>query len=244
MQRVFLVGVDTAPILAFKKLSEYLCSQGICIIDSLSGSDEADVVLIGMSSSLELAQKEISAAQECCKRGVSFGFYSDTFGTFRRPWFTEYRDKASFLFVVNEDEARSAKELFSNAQIVVSGNPLWGNFFFPKYSRGEVRSRLGVGEDDRMILCPAGKNLTANILHLGGVIEAVSRLDKNPSRYKVFFSKHPGDLNSIDVYGDLVKYSRSLVRVVTKEEFLGSDMIPGADVVIESASTMGIEAAC
>ena len=256
--KVALVGQMVASTQAFTRLKSHLEQSGFVVdailADGKPFSDlvavieervsQADVVLIGMTSEERLSGGELAAAGIAYKMKIPFGFYSDTFGTFRRPWFKNCRDKASFLFVINEEEAKLAREFFLNARIVVSGNPLWEAFFFPKYTREEVRSRLGVTEDDWMILCPAGKNLTVNLLHLGGVIEALSRLHKDPSHHKVFFSKHPGDPNSADTYIDLVKYSRSPFRVVTKEEFSGSDMIAGADIVIESASTMGIEAAC
>ena len=257
--RLVMVARDVAPANALESLFAYIRESGVVdthgifgygkpfdasldAINNLVGS--ATVVLLGMSSLSSLSREELFAAEVAYKFGIPFGFYSDTFGTFRRPWFENYREKANFLFVINEDEARSAKELFPKARIVVSGNPLWENFFFPKKTRKAVRGDLTFTDDDRVILCPGGKNLTVNLLHLGGVIEAVSRMDKDHKHWYVLFSKHPGDPNSTDAYGDLVKYSRSPLRVVTKEEFSGSDMISGADVVIESASTMGIEAAC
>ena len=92
---------------------------------SLPGN--VDVVLCGMSSSPELAQEELAACEAAVKNGVPLCLLADTFGAWGRPWFEPYRAAASALFVINQEEALKAWELFPNAKIVASGNPAEDN---------------------------------------------------------------------------------------------------------------------
>ncbi|TSC89636.1 MAG: hypothetical protein G01um10143_126 [Parcubacteria group bacterium Gr01-1014_3] len=256
--RVGLVGHDVAPTQAFRRIQEALVSRDNDVVsfvadgkpfanskeEIISSAKQADVILLGMSSSADLAKEEVAVAEMAAEIGIPFGFYADTYKCHRRPWFGHLREKANAVFVINENEAISARELFPNAKVVVSGNPEWEDFFSPKFSREEIRAKLEVADDQRMILCPGGKNLAVNMLHWGSVIEALAMAPVNEI-WKVFLSVHPGDTNGADAYKDLVKWSkRVLVRVVTKDYLSASDMLPAADFVIESASTIAIEAAC
>lgn len=278
--RIVLVGRDTAPANALKKLQDYLASLSneggsYKVFDFLGNGQftkesigervlTADVLLVGMSSSAKLAEKEIYAAETAVRANTPFGFYADTFGCHKRPWFAKLRDKASFVFVVNKKEAESAQELFPNAKIVASGNPMWEGFFTPRLSREEVRERLGIEDGQRMIFCPGGKLLAVNMQHFGGVISASHVLGMNPEDWKIVLATHPGDENYDglfkfekkedsdeyeykrieNIYKDLVKYSKVPVAVVSPSQMATSHMISGCDVVVESASTIGIEAVC
>lgn len=299
--KVVLVGYDVAPSQALERVGKELSASGVdvCLFlgngkpiknayDAQLIAEHPCVVLCGLSSSKEFAKDEIATAEVAMQMGMPFGFYADTYGTINRPWFAHLREKASFIFVINEEEGEKARELYPNAKVIVSGNPMWEDFFTPKLSREEVRRKLEVGDEEQMVLCPGGKSPAVNILHWGSVIEALS-LDQDslmPRKWKVFLSPHPGDkpaallkqiaklkeerlktlplsleltkeITLIDEilkivedsyltkYQELVKYSaRVPVRVVTKDFMSASDMVPGADFVIDSGSTVAIEAAC
>lgn len=298
--KVVLVGYDVAPSQALERVGKELSASGadVCLFlgngkpiknayDAQLIAEHPCVVLCGLSSSKELAKDEIATAEVAMKMGMPFGFYADTYGGINRPWFAHLREKASFIFVINEEEGKKARELYPNANVVVSGNPMWEDFFTPKLSREEVRRKLGVGDGEQMVLCPGGKSLAVNMLHWGGVIEALSMGGSfAPVDHKVFLSVHPGDKPVEEIkkiqklvaefnldkesdldkevidqlvdrlvktaeasyltnYNDLVNYSKRVpIKVVTRDFMSASDMLPGADLVIDSGSTVAIEAAC
>lgn len=256
--KVVLVAHDVAPSDCFNRVGKRLAElnhEAAAFIDNgkpfagnsydiVDSINKADAVLIGMSSSEKLAETELIAAQAASACNVPFGFYADTFGCHNRPWFELFRPDAAFLFVINEKEAESAAGVFPNAKVCVAGNPTWEDFFDPRPTSSEVRQKLGIPEDARVVMCPGGKCLVVNTLHLGGVIEAVSRLGKDLSNWHILFAKHPGDQNTNEAYTDLVQNSPSPLRIVMKEEMTSSNLLSAADVIVESASTIGIEAAC
>ncbi|MEK7078036.1 MAG: hypothetical protein AAB911_00525 [Patescibacteria group bacterium] len=258
-----MVTRDTGPWLALEKIGKAFYEQGILFsmpftfklynadppgisVDQVSKlvTDEGmgfDVVVCGMSSSPELAKEELAACEAAVKAGIPLCLFADTFRSWARPWFEPYRQAASALFVINPEEAEKARNLFPHAKIVASGNPAWEDFFFPKYTREEVRQKLEITDEQKMILVPGGKCLAQNMLLFGAVIEAANQPG---SGYRVVLTLHPGDSNPSEIYADLVKYSRTLVLVIPKEMLSGSEIIPGCDVVVQSGSTIGIEAAC
>ncbi len=256
--KVLLVAHDTAPSAVLARLASELRALGLEVLEILghgkplmhSYADieksvlESQAVVLGMSSSEELSKEEIHAARTAFQEAIPYGFYADTYDCQFRPWFDGLKSGASFLFVINQEEGRKAKKLFHRAEIVVSGNPLWEDFHFPRVSYEEVRQRFGVKPEEIMVLCPGGKSLAVNMLHFSGVIEAVgfSKLS-TLKRCKIFLALHPGDLNSKSAYDDLVAFSPIPVVVITKEVMSVSDLVSGSDMVVESASTVGIEAA-
>lgn len=257
--RVLLVGQMVASCEAFSKLKDGLQERNVEVRAFLANgkpfavgiaqvielqAEHCDAVLVGMASDEKLAKEEITACKVAVQMGIPFGFYADTYGVCRRKWFENLRDKASFIFVVNEEETRTARDLYPNAKVVISGNPRWEDYFYPRFSREEVRTKLGVANDDTMVLCPGGTDIVVNSLHWGGVIAALANLDADPSHWKVFLSVHPGDLNDLEKYQTLIKHRRLPVRLVTKAEMESADMVPGCDLVVESASGIGTAAAC
>ncbi len=260
-KRVVLIGQMAASTRGLALLTERLleedCEIGAYLPDGkpLAGLRSeiardmggADLVVTGMASSAELADEEIMACELASERGIPFGHYCDTYGVHNRPWFAPLRGKTSFLFVINADERKEAQKIFPNAEIVISGNPTWEDFFFPKKTYEDVRSRLGILPNEIAVMCPGGKNLTVNILHFGAVVDALNGLSENMQifkLFKIFLSLHPGDLNSPDAYKDFIVYSRVPVKIITKNVMTSSDLVVGSDIIVESASTIGIEAAC
>jgi hypothetical protein len=204
---------------------------------------KASAVLLGMSSSLELAKEEIAAGRKAAELGIPFGFYADTYGVYKRPWFKDLREQTSFIFVINENEGRGAKEIFPHAKIIISGNPAWEDFCSPKYSYKEVRINLGIESNEKMVLSPGGKLAISNILLWGAVIEAAHSPILAPFSLKIFLATHPGDPNPPEIYSDLEKFSRIPVKIIPSQNIKISDLVPGCDILIESYTTTGIEAA-
>jgi hypothetical protein len=158
---------------------------------------------------------------------------------------------AARLFVINESEAEAAAELFTSSQkpeIVVSGNPAWEKFAFPELTRERVRELLGIGSSELVIMSPGIKDLVLNILLWGTIIEAASGTDVlGMLRHdvRVICSLHPGDPNDPQLYQSLTNGDREglQIEIIPASKMKGSEMLPGIDLVIESFSTIGIEAA-
>lgn len=216
-------------------------------------------VVTGMSSSPELAAHELAAGKAAKERNIPLFLYADTYNCHERKWFAELIPDST-LFVINENEKEKVKEKFPTARVVAAGNPLWEDFFFPKMTREGVREALNIPEDEIMILCPGTKSLLVCMQSFSAAIEAASTLDK---KVHVVVSLHPGDENNPLLYAELAKFSEIPVTitkrlsekearhahceppfVVSPGAYKSSEMLPGADVVIETASTLGIEAAC
>src|SRR3989344_292805 len=170
---VTLIGRDAAPSKAFGRVAEELEKRDVECAAFLGGgkpitaSNEqilanikvSNFVMIGMSSSSELAKEEVLAATAASALGIPLGFYSDTFGSYQRPWFQEFRAKASLLLVLNEQEKVAAQELYPNAEVAVAGNHEWEDACFPRLSREEVREKLGVTEDETLVFLPGHKSV-------------------------------------------------------------------------------------
>ena len=257
--KAVLVARDIAPSNAFKMLAEKLPGSVLFVGSGkpLSVTEgeiaaavkESDVVLLGMSSSFELATREREAGEAAYASNKPYGFYADTFGcAVTRAWFGPLRDNARFVFVLNESEAEKARELYPNAKIVASGNPTWDDFFYPKLTREESRAKLGIKDDETFVLCPGGKLLAINMQHWGMVLEALKHMSDyygySIRSWQAVFSRHPGDQSAPDAYAELVKFSDISAKVVAPDEMKSSDMIPGMDFMISCCSTVEIEAVC
>lgn len=249
-------------------------SISVALDEILLAVRKSDVVLTGMSANEELAREERAAAREAMTVGVPFGFYCDTFGCHQRPWFAGFRSTASFLFHVNEDEAESARLLFPQADVVAPANPMWEEFHFPRLSYKEAREKLGVAADEKMILVAGHKVLMFTMPTVSVLVDALHDrlLDEYEGKWKVFLSLHPGDPQVVipaqwqkfckelqeknpglvlpevpkmpNLYDCLSQFSGVPVRIITDNEIPVSDLIPGADLVVATASTTEIEAAC
>lgn len=256
--KLVMVAKDIAPSKAFEKFQKRY-EKEISITSFLGFGKSIDiklktiekevrtanVILLGMSSSEELAREEIFAGLIAADAIKPFGFFADTYNVVGRTWFGALKNIAKFVFVINEDEAKKAKSFFSNSEIVISGNPTWEDFFFPQVSYKDIREYLCMADDGKMILCPGGKNFLVNILHWGGVIDAINLFDPAGDLYKfkIVLAMHPGDLNDPNSYADLVKFSK-VPAMITKNSPSSSQLVVGCDIVVQSASTVGIEAAC
>lgn len=263
--RVCLVAHDFAPSAAFEKLATVIHGEVVTFLGhgkSISASIEeiqkevlvSNIILIGMSSSKELAEAEIAASETAMKANIPFGYYGDIYHCHERArsgaWFAPFREHASFFFAINEVEARDAKRIFPNAECVATGNPLWEDFSFPKLTREEARAKLFILADETFILAPGGKSPIVNVLVWGALIDAVSQIcDK---RFTIILAPHPGDRTlfatdpdtstNLNIYGDLIKFSSIPVKILDRN-IKTSEVLPGADIVVEWGTSICIEAA-
>lgn len=256
-----MVANDTAPREAFKMIAEELNAKEIknkLFLSPLSytkdeiadGIKNASVVLSGMSARKHLAEMEITACEAAIEAKVPFGFYADTFGAYCRPWFSDLRERASFLFVLNDEEAADAIKLFPNAEIWPFGNPTWLRDFHPKTTRKEVREKLGISEDAKLVLCPGGSSVAINCWIWCNVVDALLRMPNlDVKDWHIIFSVHPTESRSLSRaeiekrYGDLVQFSRIKSQIITSDMMSSMDLVPACDLVIESSSTIGLAAA-
>jgi hypothetical protein len=271
LKKILLVARDAAPSGAFNLLIPALRKKGYYVTLILGEGKEipdslheitqlvtnADIVILGMSSSRELANKEIFAASIAQKAKIPFGFYGDVPDCYQRAregaWFEPFANDAAFYFGINEADAEAAKQIFANAKVFGTGNPLREQAAFPKFSRGELRAKLQIPEDTIVVLAPGGKFAAANATTWTLVMDAIVFLKSEMEKdFQLLITMHPGDpvLGSLKtngeplgLYEELISYSPVPVRMVTKAEFSTTELVPTADLVVEFGSAIGIDAA-
>lgn len=253
-----MVANDEAPASAFELLGEQLDVNGVDyhanlrrIPSPMNRARGSDTVLVGMSSNEERADLELSAARAAFALHKPLGFYADTFGVYKRPFFTELVSKGQFLFVPNEEEAERARRFYpSTLEVIATGNPVWANFFNRSVSRDTVRIKLGCEKEEDFVICvPFGKDLEVNQALVQYIISALKRCKKEVVKNaKVIICVHPGEdrdgsLGRTDHYKQMTSKTDFDFIVVEKQEVTSSNVLDAGDLVIESASTLGIEAA-
>lgn len=259
VKRIALVGQMVATSRAFERLAPKLQEEGCDVSFFLAHGgnllrerweemqkavESAEALVVGVGDKEENAREEVAACDIAVAQNIPFGFFADTYDVIARPWLRKFVKEECFIFVINSSEKEKAQKLFPNAKVVVSGNPTWEDFFFPKLTREEVRNKLGVKPEEKMLLIPMGKDAVINSIHINAVIEAVYPL----KFFRIFAAlhlghrKYDGGVNASEVYGTFAKLRN--VEFVTKDIMSTSDMLPGCDLVVEFASTVGIEAAC
>lgn len=208
--RAVLVARDIAPSNAFKMVAEKIPGTKTFIgkgralevydVEVASAVASAEVLLVGMSANANTAREEIMACQSAKAARVPYGLYADTFNcAHNRNWFETVRPDASFVFVLNDKDAREAKKVFPKAKIVALGNPLWDDFYFPKLSYEESRMKLGIMADETFVLVVGHKPSAITIPLWADVIEALNLPDVIDKRkWQIVFSRHPGDRVELD----------------------------------------------
>ena len=270
-KRVVLVGGMAAPSKAFGMVKLRLEAEGWQVDAFLGGGkpipatlDEmlaaveiASVILVGMSVPAEQSKEELLVAQRAVELGKPLGLYADTFGACKRTHFSPLRDKANLVFVLNENEKHNAEGVFKNSKVVVSGNHEWEDASFPRFSREEMRAKLGIADDEKLLLLAGHKSVSITAFLLMSVVHAVNQPLLRNRKLKVILAPHPGDGVSPKVYAEPVLYTGVPVIIVTKEKtytrkevsgkepeleerdggLSSSDLLPAADLLVESAST-------
>lgn len=220
---VLLVAQDKAPSDAFGLLGTELYARGHKVVLLAGGGKvfpastdeiheavrEANIVVVGMSSSAKLAAPEIAACEAAVRQTKLFGFYGDTYHAYQRAaqgsWFGPYSQLADFFFAINKEEADKARKVFTDLTpetSVVTGNPSWESYAFPKFTRAEVRANYGIADDEIMVLSTVSKTTVVNILIYGLLVEALSGPEL---KSRIFISHHPGDRTPYAVDQDEVQ---------------------------------------
>lgn len=212
----------------------------------------SDLVIVAIS---EYVHDEVLTAMLAKELGKPLVIMALGYSSWARPEFEPVRGYAKLLFVVDTEEAVQARILFPNAKVEVTGSPQWESFSFPTYARDEVRSRLGFTAQEKFVLISGEKEMGVNFPLAVCVIEAIRELP-NPERYRVIFGVHSGHADYpgrssgtslFDLYRELETHEpRVHVRLSYKTEPFGigtPDMVPGADIVIGTNSTVQIQAA-
>ncbi len=200
-------------------------------------------LVTGMASQEAIAGVELATVRRAKELGMPVCYYADTFDSWGRPWYAEFLPGGT-LFVLDENEAGKAKGAFPDTTVVPSGNPEWNHHFFGEHpSREEVRSKLGLRADDLVIHVPWGKSATVNTLHLSGVFDAVRGFQFSQPIHIVVTPHGGGDQNPPAVYDDLWKFAPVPTSFVTKELLTSSEVLGGADLMVDSAG-IGIHAIC
>ncbi|MBI4088143.1 hypothetical protein HY418_02045 [Candidatus Kaiserbacteria bacterium] len=255
IRKILLVAHDKASCTAFAALAAHLTSLGLEVKALLADAGRnptpsdselfdavkwwADIVLIGMSSEKN-AGPEITAASLAYDTGKPYGFYADTFGAWKREWFSGFRVGASFLFVVNDDERLEAAPHFRNAHISPTGNTEWWKYFVPA-DREASRALVSAKPGDCVILIPFTKDPAINRTKVSATIDTVNAC---PGAFRVVFNVHPGDKTSPDTYmsefaGKLKDGSASSLTFSAEP---ADNLVPAADVLVGPATSPSIHA--
>lgn len=270
-KRVILVARDAAPSGCFKRLEPILKEWGLNVslivgngkplttsADEIThAASHGNVVVLGMSSSLELAQPEIAAGEAALNAGVPYGFYGDIRRCWGRArngaWFERLAPNAAFYFGVTQYDSDSAREVFPNAKLFGTGNPLREEMAFPRFTREAVRAKLNIAPEEKLVLAPGGKFAAGNMASWVITMEALSLLATKDQHFQLALATHPGDRTpcavdattqtEMKLYEELVSFSPIPVQVVSKNILTTSDMVPGADIIVEFGSSIGIEGA-
>ncbi len=267
-KKVVLVARDAAPSGCFKLLEPVLKERGF-EVDLFIGEGKplvrtpgdielavryTDIVVLGMSSSLEPAEPEIVAGRAAGISGVPYGLYGDVLRCWARAragaWFEGLAPGAAFYFGVTQTDADAAGEVFPNAKLIGTGNPLREEMAFPRFTREEVRAKLNIAPEEKLVLAPGGKFAAGNMASWTMVIDALSLLTKDGQRFQLVLATHPGDRTpyavdaatkkEMKLYDELVSFSPVPARIVSKDVFRTYEMVPGVDIIVEFGSSIGI----
>ena len=278
-KRAVLVARDVAPSDCFNLLGPVLKERGFGV-DLIIGNGKplaktmeeialaasrANVVVLGMSSSAELARPEIVAGKAARNAGVPYGFYGDMLRCWARArpgaWFEELASSAAFYLGVTHRDADGAREVFPNAKLFCTGNPLREEMAFPRFTREEVRAKLGVVPGDRLVIAPCGKFAAGNMALWTVLMEAISFLvdangfvmKKDGPRLQLVLATHPGDRTpyavdaetkkEMKLYEELVSLSPVPARIVGKDVFPIHDLVAGADIIVQFDSSAWVAGA-
>ena len=120
----------------------------------------ADLIIVTISN---YTMREALAASEAARTSKPLILVALGPRTWAKPEFTSLGKHVRAVFVADNDQARAAKIHFPHSSVTVTGIPIYETFAFPNFSRQEVRTKLGIAEDEKLVLLPGDKELTSNI---------------------------------------------------------------------------------
>ncbi|MEK7646882.1 MAG: hypothetical protein AAB378_00730 [Patescibacteria group bacterium] len=270
-KKIVLVTRDAAPSRCFKRLEPVLRERGFDVVlfigdgkplaetmDEIGfAASHASVVVLGMSSSAELARPEIAAGEAAKRAGVPYGFYGDVSRCWGRArsgaWFEGLASGAAFYFGVTQEDTDTAREVFPSAKLIGTGNPLREEMAFPHFTREEVRAKLNIAPEEKLVLVPGGKFAAGNLSMWAMIMDSLASLTNYDLRFQLVLAIHPGDRTpyALDaaskkemvLYDELLSCSPIPARIINKDILTASDIVSGADIVVEWGSSIGIEGA-
>lgn len=208
------------------------------IADTVS---QADIVLLGLSSTPSRAREELLAGQLARQKGARLALFCDTYGAYNRSWFQALIPTAHILFIVSKQETAIAQTLAPRAKIAVAGNPDWTRHFGePPHSREQVRQQLDLGAGEQLILSVGSKEAARNFSLWNNLIMATNRMPGKS--WRLVLARHPGERQAAELYAELLGYSDYPIQLL--EGLSSTEALVGTDLVVSSLSTIGIAAAC
>ncbi|MBI2047883.1 MAG: hypothetical protein HYT27_01975 [Parcubacteria group bacterium] len=253
MRKALLVGHDIASCQGLEAVANELTSRnwsctthfargkeyGHTLETMLKNAQEARIVVLGMASQKEAAKEEIAVGAFAAAGGIPIFFYCDLFNTWARPFFADLIKQYSQLvhfFVLHDGSAQQVQKQYPGVTAFVTGKPGWEQYSSPEHTRGSARKVLGIPENEKIVLCPGGKDYRVNLIHFGAVLGASAGLFPEPT---VILSIHGGDPKGRNAYMGL-QDRKSLVPEIP--QFRAPVILPAADLVVASMSTIGEEA--
>lgn len=245
--KVLIVSMDLGPSKSLARLASGLINAKHEVLTSfftvppskgLLGEWNPDVVITGLAAA-EDKTTEIEISISAMEKKKPIIWFADTYGVFNRKKIGSLRP--DLLFVPDEFEKQKAIEQ-GYKTVVASGIPLWEDFadlsLFPK--REELRKKLGVGKNNKLILfCVISAKHDINRTVTSGVISALKEL--NDPDIILLLRLHPADPDPD------IESCKKLLKNIAWVESPGfkatEDLLPAADFVISSISTVGIAAA-
>ncbi len=265
-KRLTFVGADAAPTNCFNLLESAFRSQAnpphinkivgggapIPLSDTeiVNAVGESDLLVLGLSSQANSVKKELVAAHAAISAGVPYGFYSDMALCPFRPWLQGVLAKgASFLVGLLPDDTASLMSMYPNAQYLSTGNPFRGDMAFPIFTRDEVRRKLGIQADEKLIIACGNKFAAGNFQVWGLLLEALESAEYR-EKVVVMIAPHPGDstLRAIDstTGSELPLYRELLAETSVRTLYRAMptpDAVAGADVVVDFTGDTSVRSA-
>lgn len=207
----------------------------------------SDYVVVGRSSSPELAEPEMVALESAFSAGVPAYMYSDGWISML-PWFAEYYAGLEYLFVLHQYCSDQVQRALPGIAPVVCGNPEWETFFpGPGYEaeRQNITRKLcsmGAPAGAEFILVPGNKHRELNLELWADVAYAAEQL---PGDFCLVASMHPGDACGPADYQDAFGKLGLPKLFLHKEHGISTaELVPAMTWVVGSLSHLGDRAGC
>ncbi len=271
-KKVVFVARDAAPSSVFTQVASSLNERGYSVTlivgngkpmtqtdqEIISAVSSADMVVLGISANKADAAPEILAGETAKRLGIPYGFYADgrTHYTLASPgsFFQDLAPDAGFYLGVNQAYADLGRDVFPKARLIGVGSILLEDMAFPRFTREEVRVKLGIEPYEKMVLAPGSKGAVQDILSWGIIMEALAQLTKEGQSFQLILTKHPGDRTQfgidpttqrpLGIYDQLIEWSPLPTRMIGRDIMTTSEMVPGADIIIAYGTSVEKEGAC
>lgn len=200
----------------------------------------SDLVFVTISNRNE---DEVVAGLLAVQYGKPLCLDARDFSAFRMPAFSQLRSSVRILFRTTGDRTEEAQALFPNAEVLTVSSPFWEAWEHPKFSRSKVRQQFRVKRDECFVLCAGDKFPPDNILMIGCLLEATEKIQKMGAKVRLLFGLHPGDPLDRRFYEEMFKRTDIPVMMTGPNTMSLGDAVVGANVLINTVQTMGIQAA-